>query len=175
MIELAFFLSLSVPDIAPAAHPQGLPTSSRLTAPLRCDDGSGLYQPDGSPNWECELLACSPHELTCWSERLDHCYDEAGDDNGVCSARKVTTCNSRWSCFKLWANCRGGEYGCNKPAWPGCGEGACTTASLKGSPPKKSASSSGAPHRATSPVRIEPRARRLLRKRTKGSVGGHDV
>lgn len=177
MIELALFLSLgaSAPAIVPMAPPPGPQASVRIRAPLRCDDGSDLYRPDGTPNWDCELSSCSPHELTCWSERLDHCYDDSGDDNGVCSARKVTTCDSRWSCFKLWANCRGGEYGCTQTAWPGCSSGTCTTAGLKSTLPKKGASSSAGGATAPRTEHVAPSGSRLLDSETRSRVESHDV
>lgn len=177
MIELAILLSLSAsaPLVAPPAQPpqpqQAWPGGpDRRRAPLRCDDGSSVYHVDGSPNWDCELRNCSPHEFVCWSERLDHCYDDSGDDNGVCGARKVTSCKSRWGCFKLWANCNG-EYTCTQNAWPGCAEGSCTTATLKTSPPLSGAASPAPP-----PARARRRAAlRLPPMQTRGNVGGHDV
>lgn len=190
MIELALFLSLStsVPELAPThvapsqlsklavSQQEARPTTpARFRMPPRCDDGSDIFRPDGTPNWECELQGCGPDELTCWSERLDHCYDDSGDDNGLCKERKVTTCNSRWSCFKLWANCRGGEYGCSKSAWPGCGQGSCTSTTLQGSAPKKSASSSTYSKLPTASDVAHPGSRSLPPVRTTGTVGGHDV
>lgn len=174
VLELAFLLLLlpEISEASPAAQPlqDGREGPTRLQAPLRCDDGSNLYESDGAPNWDCELRGCSPHEWVCWSERLDHCYDDSGDDNGVCIAKKVTPCNSRWECFKAWANCKG-EYQCESTSWPGCTKGSCTTADAAPSP-----SSPGAVSPAAARHKIAPpgRGRRYLSGvRTRGTVGGH--
>lgn len=202
MIELAFFLLLnpSISITLPAPQPQQSHhhAPARLRAPLRCDDGHAIFEPDGSPNWDCELQGCSPHEALCWSDRLDHCYDENGDENGMCGGKKVTPCNSRWECFKSWANCTG-EHTCDDTSgWLGCPKGACTTneAPVSPSPPGAASPASAKPPpkppaKPPAQIRSSPRApspsprgdayhkraasqgRDLPAVRTRGSVGGH--
>lgn len=124
MIELVLFLL----DPAPAhlsASDIELAATSAKRAPILCDDRSSPFGPDGNPNWDCELAGCTPFAPVCWSYRLDFCYDENGDDTGECAWGGAQTCNSRWSCFKLWAGCDG-EYQCDQASWPGCGSGSCT-------------------------------------------------
>ena len=136
MIEIAFFLSLDATPSQAVRTPQQQPyflyhaptieLPSRLRAPVRCDDGSNLKSPDGSPNWACEIHDCSPHEAVCWSDRLDFCYDEEGDDAGVCAWGEPQTCNSRWSCFDTWSGCNG-QWECHESvSWVGCTDGTCT-------------------------------------------------
>lgn len=116
MIELALLLlevCASPPDLSPR------------TAPL-CDDGTRAWGRDRTPNWGCERWGCGPLESLCWSDRLDHCYDVAGNELGVCEYA-VETCNSRFSCFDLWLYCPG-EYQCHdEDSWIGCTNGTCTT------------------------------------------------
>lgn len=128
---LLFFALLPTPpgDVTPAepspaaqTRPSG-PTS--LRAPRLCDDGSAPWDPAGAPNWDCEIDACSPHELICWDERLDFCFDDSGNDAGICLWRAQQSCSSVWQCFKLWANCDG-RYECQVTGSPfGCAEGTC--------------------------------------------------
>lgn len=128
MIELALLLSLGTSLPVQPAEPYQVRTEarSRLASPRRCDDGSSFRHADGSPNWDCELHGCSPHASICWSERLDFCYDESGDDAGVCAWGEVQTCNSRWTCFDLWTGCNG-KYECHEEdSWIGCTDGTCT-------------------------------------------------
>lgn len=73
----------------------------------RCDDGSYLIYPDGSINWDCELDGCNPLEPVCWDERLDFCFDDAGNDTGDCVWRARTECSTLWGCIKLYASCDG--------------------------------------------------------------------
>jgi hypothetical protein len=105
-----------------------LPLRDDPTPPVRrCDDGAPAWSDRGSPNWDCELHGCTPHEAICWSERLDHCYDVSGNDLGLCLFA-VETCNSRFTCFDLWLYCPG-QYECtDEDSWIGCTEGKCTTA-----------------------------------------------
>jgi len=128
VIEVALLLSLgaSLPEPPAEAVGHSIVGPSRRRGPPRCDDGSPLRHPDGSPNWDCELRGCSPHEAVCWSDRLDYCYDESGDDAKICAWGKLQTCNSRWTCFDLWTGCDG-KYECNEEdSWIGCTDGTCT-------------------------------------------------
>lgn len=158
MFGLAFLFYLSA-SVSASQTPQPQPGYLEVTrwrAPLRCDDGSSPFQSDGSPNWDCEIHECSPHEDLCWSERLDHCYDDNGDDNGVCGGEEVTTCKSKWSCFKLWVGCNG-PYQCNSGVWYGCDDGQCTERNRKSE--------------SARPRRLAPRSASLSPVRTTGKVG----
>jgi len=125
VIELALFLLLD-PTSAHLADREAYHQPVERPVRLRCDDGSPVWTPDGGPNWDCELAGCSPHEQVCWSDRLDVCFDESGDSNGVCKFAEPQKCDSRWSCFKLWASCDT-EYTCEKPVGWGCGGGTCAS------------------------------------------------
>lgn len=125
MIELAFFL---LDPVIAAMEPDRSPivVSSGRNAQKVCDDGTSVHRPDGTPNWDCQLRGCSPHEKTCWSDRLDFCRDSSGADRGICVyERSATTCKSRWSCFDLWAYCNG-VYQCHDDSYFGCTDGSCT-------------------------------------------------
>jgi len=124
VLELAFFL-LDPALAAPEAYQTPLEASSRLVERVVCDDGSSPRRADGSPNWDCEIHGCSPHEPICWSDRLDFCFDESGDDLGICTYRPRKKCGSRWSCFDLWLYCDG-VYQCHDDSWVGCTNGSCT-------------------------------------------------
>lgn len=102
-------------------------TPSDLKAPdaPRCDDGSDAYDEEGLPNWSCSRQGCSPEEGLCWDYRLDHCFDENGDETGSCLI-DVQECNSRWECFDMWFYCAG-EYECIEDGVVGCKRGKCTT------------------------------------------------
>lgn len=88
-----------------------------------CDDGSAVYDTEGRPNWSCSLQGCSSDEGICWDYRLDHCFDENGDDNASCMYEK-SECTSRLQCFDLWLYCAG-TYTCHEGVI-GCTHGSCT-------------------------------------------------
>jgi hypothetical protein len=92
---------------------------------LVCDDGSSLYDEQGQPRVnDCEIEACVVGEPLCWSERLDICYTEAGDENGSCYMEDKS-CTSSLGCWGLYIACVG-EWSCQDSNWWGCGEGTCT-------------------------------------------------
>lgn len=118
MLEL--FMLFLEPDL-PSLHNSEDASTDMFTASKLCDDGSRLFHPDGSPNWDCDLDGCSLLEGVCWAERLDFCFDDAGNETGACIWRERKKCNSRWTCFKLWASCDGRfDYDFNT------GHGSCT-------------------------------------------------
>lgn len=88
-----------------------------------CDDGSSPYDDNGEPNLDCEIEQCAVGEPLCWSERLDLCYDDGGDDNGSC-AFEDKACANGVSCWGLYIACVG-EWSCRETNWWGCGEGTC--------------------------------------------------
>lgn len=125
MIELAFFLFHPVPS-ATIPYQGGIEAATRRRSPVRCDDGSSPRDLDGSPNWDCELRGCSPLAPVCWSDRLDFCFDDLGDDMGVCAWAEPQHCDSRLTCFDLWTSCDG-KYECHEDdSWIGCTNGTCT-------------------------------------------------
>ncbi|MBK8261006.1 MAG: hypothetical protein IPK80_06670 [Nannocystis sp.] len=88
------------------------------TAPI-CDDGAPAFI-DSAPNWSCRRDGCAPNAAICWSDRLAHCYDDAGDETGRCELRD-STCEGVISCFNQWVWCKGvhtcevgGKYTCDK-------------------------------------------------------------
>lgn len=96
------------------------------SASLVCDDGSSPRLPDGSPNWNCTIEGCSPHDMTCYEERLDHCRDEAQPAVDHCRYQ-TTECKSKIACFDLWLGCPG-EYKClDEESWIGCNHAQCKT------------------------------------------------
>lgn len=119
----AFLLGVSHPIASPTERPDA----------IRCDDGSPLYTPEGRPNWDCWLAGCTPHDDICWSDRLDHCFDEAGNDRGVC-VYSTSRCDGVFSCYKLWFSCVG-EYKCLESGpIVGCKKGTCTLADKPATP-----------------------------------------
>lgn len=92
----------------------------------RCDDGSAPKNRYGRPNWLCRIDGCGPQAELCWADRLDHCFDSAGNDLGVC-VYTVIPCGSVFSCFELWFAC-GGTWECERPGTVGCKQGKCTIA-----------------------------------------------
>lgn len=96
-------------------------SESRRGPPKRCDDGSNLFNLDGSVNWRCQLDGCAPLEPVCWPERLDICFDDDGNETGECKWRK-DTCDTKLSCVWLWSGCDG-EWNYD---WD-TGIGSCTT------------------------------------------------
>jgi hypothetical protein len=90
-----------------------------------CDDGSSPYDENGQPKVnDCEINACVVAEPLCWSERLDLCYTESGDDNGSCYMEDKQ-CSSSLGCWGLYIACVG-EWNCRDSYWWGCGNGTCT-------------------------------------------------
>ncbi|MFO7563143.1 MAG: hypothetical protein R6X02_10910 [Enhygromyxa sp.] len=99
------------------------PTDPAGADELVCDDGSSAYDENGDPNADCEINECVVMESLCWSERLDFCYSESGDDNGSCHLRDKA-CGNGVSCWGLYIACVG-EWSCRDPQWWGCGRGTC--------------------------------------------------
>lgn len=91
-----------------------------------CDDDTTVWDADGWPNWACAIEGCTPHEPICWDHRLDHCFDEDGNDRGTC-AYGETECHNRLECFNLWVHCEG-SYECHSSTSVGCTDGTCITA-----------------------------------------------
>ncbi|MFV8750933.1 hypothetical protein ACNOYE_10350 [Nannocystaceae bacterium ST9] len=89
----------------------------------RCDDGSLLIRPDGSVNGRCMIDGCRFGSKVCWSERIEHCFDDEGLDIGVCLLED-TKCDTVLACAWDFAFCDG-EYECLVPALVGCQEGIC--------------------------------------------------
>lgn len=132
MFELiAFLLSLDHVSSSDPLFGRGPET---LDSPKRCDNGSSLFRPDGSPNWRCRLDGCPPLAPVCWPERLNFCRDENGDDTGECDY-EVRVCKTKFSCFLEWAGCDG-EWNYD---WE-TGIGTCKLAQLK---PSKTAPAPG--------------------------------
>jgi hypothetical protein len=125
IVSAPLFFTLFAADSSPVfQREQAAATAGELRI-RACDDGSSPWTATGEPNWDCEIDACSPHESTCWDERLDFCFDDSGDDAGICRWERQQTCDSVWKCFKLWANCNG-RYTCKvSGSWVGCTEGTC--------------------------------------------------
>lgn len=115
MLELSILLALL---------PAG-PTELSAAPRPRCDDGSPPYDRRGRPNLDCVVDGCWPDEPICWSERLDHCFSEDGDDAGVC-VFTASTCDSWYSCFDLFLYCDG-QWGCNSSSLGVCTDGYCIT------------------------------------------------
>ena len=135
MLELFTFMLLLDPISTP--DPMGGRGPDTLGIPKRCDDGSSLFRPDGTPNWRCRLDGCPPLAPVCWPERLDFCFDEHGDDTGMCDY-EVRICKTKFSCFLEWAGCEG-EWTYD---WT-TGVGSCTTAQQK---PSTTAPAPGSAH-----------------------------
>lgn len=92
---------------------------------VSCDDGASPYDRRGRPNIDCAIDGCWPDELICWSDRLDHCFSDDGEDLGVCLFT-TSTCGSWHSCFDLFLYCDG-QWGCNSSSWGVCTNGYCIT------------------------------------------------
>lgn len=90
---------------------------------LVCDDGSSPYDESGEPKVDCEINACVVVESLCWSERIDACFDDGGDDNGRCHLQDKQ-CGNGVTCWGLYIACVG-EWSCRDPQWWGCGKGTC--------------------------------------------------
>lgn len=124
VLELLF---LVLDATTPVSAPESVDDEDDV---MTCDDGSLAWDSTGSPNWACTISGCSPHESSCWSERLDVCFDEDGEELGRCSY-SADECHGRWECFDLWLYCEG-EYECHESGIIGCTHGTCTTAEVDG-------------------------------------------
>lgn len=137
MIEILMLISSL--DLGPSASNYWTPDTAAtitISPTKRCDDGASPVRRDGSPNWACEIDGCGPLERVCWSERVDFCFDEAGEDTGECAWEKPSTCSGVWNCFKLWVNCDG-QWGCE--VGTPCTSGSCTPIPLFEPEPPSSA------------------------------------
>lgn len=179
MIELAFFISLDAVALVltvPNFYQTQVKELGRR-APIRCDDGSSPRRPDGSPNWNCEIRGCGPHESTCWSDRIDFCFNESGDDAGICLWEEPQTCKSILSCIDLWSGCNG-EWSCSSPI--PCNDGVCTP-KPKTKPKPETKPSVRAVHECaldgraiqSEPVNESTPAEDLPQANATDSVGGH--
>lgn len=169
------------------------PGPDDASAPLVCDDGGSPWSTDGSPNWDCTLDGCSPHDMVCGEERLDHCRDEAQPDVDHC-AYSTIECHSKWSCFDLWVGCPG-EYKClDEESWIGCDHAQCKTGRrlLIDLPLTAPAHGNKAPAprpraplrvftptprlgRAAAPVAVGPPGRGAAKSRVATFDGGHEI
>jgi hypothetical protein len=89
-----------------------------------CDDGSFPYDANGRPNFQCKIDGCGPADRVCWPDALAGCYDDAGEENGVCLLA-TESCEGIVPCFGMWLACYG-TWVCEIPGVLGCKQGSCT-------------------------------------------------